>query len=1223
MENDQYTHTTLVSYDPIPATYSEALPIYDGILAIDQIDVKGSSLFSDVLQDLFANRNFTYQFRPPEEQQNRVRKLYFSLQNDQSIKTDAHLDFGYPILIKRDNKAINGLAAMPIFFWSVTIEPDKTDASLWSISGKGSNTGKLNPSLRSLSEEVNSLVDKAENRIYQDGISSDFCTIFCQELSNLLSCSNDRPTDGTMYFPSLGELLSKPQQGQILWPGIIANLPEVQQHTFIEACLTKEYWDKKNNTFIPSAINFDFLTNDHYQQGVADAANKQNFIAVEAPTGTGKTHTILNLLVKNLIKQQSTLIIGTNEIGLTKIANRFAQNGLQSYSYHFKNLQKDKQRLIDLLIPKVKAIGQLQKQPSNTEFDTTFSQYAQLSQQLTGIAAHYGQSVFDINNRAETIGLFMKHNKSEKKDLLNSHLDPKDFQFNMLEMTQISAKVVKCSSLFTEINGFKNPLDALSRESFLYQNKEEAREIVEQHLRSFITRARKIQQTALVEIGLYKDQLETHFYQYDRDLGKRIKSIEQALATSNNTVEEKETIFAAYNRLQKKYGVSPYFEFNFSGNTGKTESIPLDLKRFKEAYQTWRQTYPLDLKESAKFLTSQTAQSSINFKDRLVPIEQSIELLIKEINAVPLFKESVKNNGTSLPLQVRQLEDLIEQLNYTLYNLRDFDNYYGWRQHWQTMNLQEQKVVKALIAVRPANWENAFKSWYYQHLLQGAETEEVLNQEDMIQSYHAKHDALSNLLPAYLRTNWAAQSWSTLNGLKETDQYSSDKILGQQQEENLADYYQSNFELVKNFFPIQLMTTATFEKLNTRDKAAWDNVIIINPELMTREAGASVLTTAQKVVVFGSGNQGLILATESFWGAAKKIAGQTLYLKQQHQLSPISLLHFTNVAYQQYLQLPDLAPKQDPALQGYYVKGTYDHATQTNIKEAVFILDLLTQLFNKNKGIVSKVGIACATIAQRDYIAAQLLDIQQTQSAAYDIIQAYITAGLTVLSFEDIQGQSFDTVIVSLTFGQEEGQSILTKDYQIYNTPKGEIELQNLLTCDTRNLYVCNSIPIQSEQLNQLETAGTGLHLYFSFLDFVYINQKGHKAKLKQILEQIGLTASIENQTPTTTFNEEVANHLRAYFEPERISTNTFIGIHQFPIIVKGTLARKPSYIIIIDNFSKNTEAYSFNWQRQVQTKLEAQGYRFIQIWSRDWWKNPEEEARQLAKFIIRADKDA
>ena len=295
MENDQYTHNTLVSYDPIPAIYSEALPINDGIVAIDQIDVKGSSLFSDVLQDLFAKQNFTYQFRSPAEQQDRIRKLYFSFLNDQSLTSDTHLDFGYPILIKRDNKANNGIAAIPIFFWPITLTPNESDTSLWSISGNGLPSGKINPALRSLSEEVALLVDKAENNIVQDGLSGDFCAIFCQELSNLLNCSNERPTKGTIDFPSLGELLSRPQQGQILWSAIIGNLPEVQQHTFIDGCLTKEYWDKKNKVLTPSAVNFDFLTNDHYQQGVADATNKQSFIAVEAPTGTGKTHTIINL----------------------------------------------------------------------------------------------------------------------------------------------------------------------------------------------------------------------------------------------------------------------------------------------------------------------------------------------------------------------------------------------------------------------------------------------------------------------------------------------------------------------------------------------------------------------------------------------------------------------------------------------------------------------------------------------------------------------------------------------------------------------------------------------------------------------------------------------------------------------------------------------------------------------------------------------------------------
>ena len=104
--------------------------------------------------------------------------------------------------------------------------------------------------------------------------------------------------------------------------------------------------------------------------------------------------------------------------------------------------------------------------------------------------------------------------------------------------------------------------------------------------------------------------------------------------------------------------------------------------------------------------------------------------------------------------------------------------------------------------------------------------------------------------------------------------------------------------------------------------------------------------------------------------------------------------------------------------------------------------------------------------------------------------------------------------------------------------------------------------------------------------------------------------------------HEQVAEYLGAYFDPQRIVTNFKIGNQQFPILIKSSLKRKHSYILLVDSYAKNAAAFSFIWQRQAQQLLEAEGYRFLQIWSKDWWKNPEEEARQLAKLIIRADND-
>ena len=101
-----------------------------------------------------------------------------------------------------------------------------------------------------------------------------------------------------------------------------------------------------------------------------------------------------------------------------------------------------------------------------------------------------------------------------------------------------------------------------------------------------------------------------------------------------------------------------------------------------------------------------------------------------------------------------------------------------------------------------------------------------------------------------------------------------------------------------------------------------------------------------------------------------------------------------------------------------------------------------------------------------------------------------------------------------------------------------------------------------------------------------------------------------------------MAAYLRQYIDSNRIETNVQLGDHQYPIVIKPTLKRKKSYVLLVDSYVKDAETFSFLWQRQQQQALEAQGYHFIQIWSEHWWKNPKERARQLARIIIADDND-
>jgi len=125
------------------------------------------------------------------------------------------------------------------------------------------------------------------------------------------------------------------------------------------------------------------------------------------------------------------------------------------------------------------------------------------------------------------------------------------------------------------------------------------------------------------------------------------------------------------------------------------------------------------------------------------------------------------------------------------------------------------------------------------------------------------------------------------------------------------------------------MTYTTFETLvGASREITWDNLMIVEAATLNNEQGCSLLSKADKAMVFGTGNTGPWPSYNSFWELSKKIAGKTLFLKRQHHSSPLPLLHFTNTVYEHRLQLPNLKPESDTSLQCYHTKGFYNENRQ-------------------------------------------------------------------------------------------------------------------------------------------------------------------------------------------------------------------------------------------------------------------------------------------------------
>jgi len=107
---------------------------------------------------------------------------------------------------------------------------------------------------------------------------------------------------------------------------------------------------------------------------------------------------------------------------------------------------------------------------------------------------------------------------------------------------------------------------------------------------------------------------------------------------------------------------------------------------------------------------------------------------------------------------------------------------------------------------------------------------------------------------------------------------------------DLKIYFRNNFTAISKFFPIQLMTYTTFETLvGASREITWDNLMIVEAATLNNEQGCSLLSKADKAMVFGTGNTGPWPSYNSFWELSKKIAGKTLFLKRQHHSSPLPL----------------------------------------------------------------------------------------------------------------------------------------------------------------------------------------------------------------------------------------------------------------------------------------------------------------------------------------------
>ena len=1249
MENDHLVERNQrTTKRTFPAAYNEAIPNTLDIIDALEIDVRGFEFANKWITALLSQRPTSFQIIPPKAAERKVAHLFFNARNTERIKGYKNLAFGYPILAKKDGAASIGFSSMPIFLWDIHLEPSAQKINHWLINKKEPTRVSINPLLANVGEEIAGLVEKYAKRIEKRGVNKDLCIAFSEELAIHFNFYNEPPKFSIEKFPDIVDLATVQQEGSIVWSGVFSAFPPVNFYSLSDSILSKEYWQQALRTTNKRNFQFCYLPCDHQQKLAHVATTKNRFVLIEGAAGSGKKHSISNLIIGNLLAGERTIIISQSLSSLEQITQKIAKEGFGDLAFLFRNIDLDKDNLVDNIIAKTSK-GVKNGSDLSNDFLLTYQRYDKFRTNLEQTATGYSKSVFDINNWTQTVGLYLKNSRSEGKELLDTQLQINDFTFDFLEYEQLKDKIERSEALFSELFAFYHPLNDVGDNNFEKENVRVAKNELVSNLNILQNKTQKIQRQYYQKVGLYKDDLEEYYekyflelknqtdltqdtvdqlqlqfgHEYDKTSVGNLKILKAFSDKSKTALALKNKIIQQFEALKAAYFEQPYFDFEFleAAAAGNIGLIKEQLDSFENTLQSWRIRNQVSIQENIKHLNSKTVNADMKSAQKIGELESEIANLIIEINDSQIFKKRFQDNAMTLHLKQQLLDEVAEKLSRTVFNLRDFEQFYEWRQLSAEFSKKEENVIKALIKVRPEKWLTTFDAWYYHNLLT-KQSRQNANFEPLLNSYLSHHDSLIKKVPNYLIGNWQKKRIDTISATKKKGKSTLNSFLKKSKDiPAFSKYFKVHLTRITNLYPVVLMTAEMAKSLlGSQEKACFDSLIIQDGANYTKEEGGNLLNLAKKVQVFGTSKGMMLNRPNSFWNLARSLAGKHVLLKSQHRKQAKELSAFNNVAFDQQLEVSLSDQITDAAIAIFDIDGDYDEALRTNEAECRHMLSLLTNIKGTPQNTYPKVGFVCATIEQRNLFANYLLQIKQTKGNGVDKIMHLERNGMGVYSLGELNGQEFDILICSLTFGTIDASGEMTKDLTQINTPVGINEIQQLLTSGLQKIMVCHSFStafIQEQVNNGKKDTWSILANYLAFGKAI---QHQDIPAAQEVINRLSANITKPKIEEKAVFLDEVAQYLAAYFKPDEILTNQLIKGNNYPLIIKGKPDKNIQYVIQADSFFNNADAFSFVWQNQANQSLEAEGYRFISIWSRDWWRQPEAEARKLASKIIRLD---
>lgn len=1233
------------------------------------------------LRQLMDNPKTKFEISPTPSLAKKIKHLHYETLHTKRATKSNPLGFGYPLFVKKDPIEANKFMAAPLFIWELNLKPNLENPGDWVIERQFGGTIRPNRLLMYyLKKEYDLDLERSvKEALVNNQLSQLSLLKIANEIAMKTGVEGSMSAINSFARPTKEEVLEMFNTGGgIRWSGTIGLF---QNHTIgtlkvidrelsapLTPVLAAASTSDDEETTAPTIraassapfrqYDFSIIPTDPYQSAVIRALDHENKIVVFGGHGTGKTETTAAITSNLLSNKKKTLIIANEVNSLNAIQRQLDKVGLGELTLVMSSPEDEKKSLYEAVYQSSLGAKKL-PQYEEEEFQHALNKCVRLGNRLDNSYRAFRNPVFDKSTWTELVGQFYDNQTQEGKHLLNNHLQPQKYKFTKAEYEDLETKIEQGYDLYNDLNTLKHPLRVLNNDIFTEKTHSEASAFTFDTVDAILNEISELYNKYVVALASYSEELGSHFddyylnlkskidtvkadiedykNQYGNDFNKaglltnlRLRALSVFSKRISNVREIKEEVRNSYDDIEGSYENERYFAYLFpnSGSSSFTK-LSRNLDEFEEALEEWRVSTPNIIQQEIERLDSENINEKVDFKQKVQDLDLAFTDFIEKLNNYNLYQKTFYSDANTLLKKRRFLEEVTETIETLQYNLRDFDAYYYWTSYWLSLNEAQQDLIKALTVTKPDNWMAAFNSWYYHHVLTNSYDTHLLDSSSTFEEYDKYFKQVQSFIPLRTLKYWKIQQNDQIRKLKRQNKYMHMVLFAKNRTRFLHEFkvnslFDECFELMTSMYPVMLMTPEVASEWLPNAKECFDVVIVDNAERMQTEDAIGALWRGKKHVIVGDELQIGKRMNASLLSYAKQTGYNRYYLPLHHGNIDERVWNFKNAAF--YNNSIEILPNRKYTIENPLtinkIEGVYQSKNRINQEEAEQIMHALNEIEANVYDKFPNIGIVCMTKEQRNLVIYYLDQIKNRKVAGNERITRMEKTGLNVYYYQDIQDHHFDVMIVSTTFGVD-AKNNFSDDIGELNRVEGLQSLIDLIASLGQQTQIITSLPqTYIDHYAKYNPDAKGVHILANLIEYGEAMRENNEYALGEICTRLSDKTSqdAKNNINIKTFVEKVADMLAPYIEDGRISIHQQIDGLAADMLIEPIYSGQPPLAIVSDGTFWRYPKGSHSWETIIGEQFEAAKFKYLPIWSMNWWKSPDTATKQLAGEIIRFD---